>query len=74
MSNVYWAFIAGAAVCFLLGTVEHFGALFLLPIASARAFLSLADFCLLFAIALAAGSLMPKQQAKDAAAEQATDE
>ncbi len=81
MSNLYWAFIASAAVFFLLGTVEHFAfqclpsvGLFLLPIASARAFLSLANFCLLFAIALAAGSVMHKQQAKEAAGEQETGE
>ena len=74
MANWYWAFIAGAVVCFLLGSVEHFGALFLLPIASSRAFLSLADFCLLFAIALAVGSIMAKQQAKEETTEPETSE
>jgi len=76
MSNLYWAFIGGAAVCFVLGTLEHFASQFvpsvgwfLLPIASARAFLSLANFCLLFAIALAVGAMMSKQQAQNPPAE-----
>jgi len=71
MASWYWAFVTGAVVFFLLGTLEHFAfhfapsvGWFLLPIATARAFLSLANFCLLFAIALAAGSLMATQQAK----------
>jgi hypothetical protein len=82
MSNLYWAFIAGAAAFFVLGTVEHFAfrfvpsvGWFLLPIASPRAFLSLGNFCLLFAIALATGSMMAKQQAKvEPAPEQETGE
>ena len=81
MANWYWAFVTGAVVFFLLGTLEHFAfhfappvGWFLLPIATARAFLSLANFCLLFAIALAAGSLMVKQQAKEETTEPETSE
>jgi hypothetical protein len=69
VSNVYWAFIAAAAMAILLGTLEHFGALFLMRIATARAFLSIADFCLLFAIAIAVGSMMQRQAAQQRPAE-----
>jgi hypothetical protein len=62
VSTAYWVLIVVAVVAILAGLVTHVVG----PIAgtSSRGFISLADACLLLAIALAVGRLLPSPAAK----------